>query len=207
MVIASWALSQDLSYGHKPAALEVAIIVGSYPSCQGPNPFSLLLAVLASLYKHLEFWKVADVKSFDVAEAWLKEQLGGHDSEWLKQLEAAEKFVERSKPKQQTRERPAKFTGNKSGGGARQWQQPMQYPPYAYNAGYPAYPQGNNVAYGQQFGAPYGPQMPLSLNLLHLLPLLGTLLEPLSSRIIGRLRALAGPAACMVSGLGTQYAQ
>jgi hypothetical protein len=122
---------------------------------------SLLLAVLSSQYKHLEFWKVADMKSFDVAEAWLKEQLGGHDSEWLKQLEAAEKLVERSKPKQQTKERSAKFAGNKSGGGARQWQQPMQYP-YAYNAGYPAYPQANNVAYGQQYGGPYGPQMPFA---------------------------------------------
>ena len=30
---------------------------------QGPNPFSLLLAVMASLYKQLEFWKVADMKS------------------------------------------------------------------------------------------------------------------------------------------------
>ncbi|CAL8472192.1 g11734 [Coccomyxa elongata] len=65
--------------------------------------------VLASLYKQLEFWKVADMKNFDVAEAWLKEQLGGHDSEWQKQLEVAEKWVERSKPKQQTKEKSAKF--------------------------------------------------------------------------------------------------
>ncbi|CAL8467794.1 g7342 [Coccomyxa elongata] len=65
--------------------------------------------VLASLYKQLEFWKVADMKNFDVAEAWLKEQLGGHDSEWQKQLEVAEKWVERSKPKQQTKENSAKF--------------------------------------------------------------------------------------------------
>ncbi|CAL8465739.1 g5275 [Coccomyxa elongata] len=49
--------------------------------------------VLASLYKQLEFWKVADMKNFDVAEAWLKEQLGGHDSEWQKQLEVAEKWI------------------------------------------------------------------------------------------------------------------
>ncbi|CAL8471717.1 g11259 [Coccomyxa elongata] len=65
--------------------------------------------VLASLYKQVEFWKVADMKNFDVAEAWLKEQLGGHDSEWQKQLEVAEKWVERSKPKQQTKEKSAKF--------------------------------------------------------------------------------------------------
>ncbi|CAL8467227.1 g6763 [Coccomyxa elongata] len=65
--------------------------------------------VLASLYKQLEFWKVADMKNFDVAEAWLKEQLGGHHSEWQKQLEVAEKWVERSKPKQQTKEKSAKF--------------------------------------------------------------------------------------------------
>ncbi|CAL8466245.1 g5781 [Coccomyxa elongata] len=49
------------------------------------------------------------MKNFDVAEAWLKEQLGGHDSEWQKQLEVAEKWVERSKPKQQTKEKSAKF--------------------------------------------------------------------------------------------------
>ncbi|CAL8461715.1 g1246 [Coccomyxa elongata] len=66
-------------------------------------------SILASLYKQLEFWKVADMKNFDVAEAWLKEQLGGHDSEWQKQLEVAEKWVERSKPKQQTKEKSAKF--------------------------------------------------------------------------------------------------
>lgn len=102
---------------------------------------------------------MAALKGFDVAEAWLKHSLGGHDSEFLKQLEAAEKIVERSKPKQQTKEKSAKFAANKGGGGARQWQQPMQYPAFAYNAGYPAYPQADGVAYGQQFGAPYGPQM------------------------------------------------
>lgn len=153
-------MSQDLSYGLEYAALDAARTAGSYPRYKGSIPFALLLAVLASLYKQLEFWKVADMKNFEIAEAWLKEQLGGHDSEWQKQLEAAEKLVERTKPKQQTKEKSAKFASNKTGGGARQWQQPMQYPPYAYNAGYPAYHQANNVAYGQQYGAPFGSQMP-----------------------------------------------
>jgi len=43
-------------------------------------------AVLVICYNQLEFWKVADMRDFGIAEALYIQQSGGHNSEFLRDL-------------------------------------------------------------------------------------------------------------------------